>query len=67
MPNYSVSQLAVAAVVILGVLAIVYIASHAMGVIIPSWVVSIFWVLLVVFIAVLAIRFVTGVGGDPKP
>jgi len=54
--TYSIGQLAIYVVVAAAVIAIVYIALTQMGVAIPHWVVQIFWVLVVLFVALLAIR-----------
>lgn len=67
MGNYSVGQIALFAVVLAGVIAVVYIAITAMGVPIPSWVVSILWVIGVVLLAALAIKVIISIGNDPKP
>lgn len=55
MGNYTPSQLAIYAVVALGVCAIVWIAAGAMGIPIPMWIVH------VVVVAALAIRFISSV------
>jgi hypothetical protein len=70
MKNYSFTQLAIMAIVILGVAAVVLIASQAMGIAIPSWVVQILWVLGIVFVAVLAIKLIASMwdgSGPPGP
>jgi len=52
----SIGQLATYVVVVAAVIAIVYIAITQMGVAIPPWVIQIFWVLVILFVALLAIR-----------
>ena len=54
--TYSIGQIATYVVVTAAVIAIVYIAITQMGVAIPPWVVKIFWVLVILFVALLAIR-----------
>lgn len=58
MGQYSPGQLAMYAVVCLGVCAIVYIAAGAMGIPIPMWIVHILIVCVVVVVAGAAIRFI---------
>jgi hypothetical protein len=50
----------VTAVIVGAVLAVLFIALPAMGVIIPAWVMQIFWVLVIAFVAILAIKFLLG-------
>jgi hypothetical protein len=59
--------LAIAAVVIFGILAVVLAAANAMGVIVPGWAVHILWILLVVFVAVLAIRLLADLWNKGGP
>lgn len=53
----SVGQMAIAIVVIAGIVAIVLIVLKNSGVAVPAWAISIFWVLVLCCVAVLAIRF----------
>ena len=48
----------IAVVVIAAAIGIVLIAVRKFGVVIPDWVVAIFWICLVAVVAVFAIRFV---------
>jgi hypothetical protein len=52
--------------VLIGILAIAVIAANAMGVVIPTWVVNMLWVVVIVVVAVFAIKFIAGHVG-PKP
>jgi len=54
----SVGQLATYLVVAAALIAIVWIALTQMGVAIPPWVIQIGWVIVVCFVALLAIRVV---------
>lgn len=54
----SVGEFVVWAVIIAGIVAIGVIAMRAMGVAPPPWAVQIFWVVVIVIVAILAIRFV---------
>lgn len=56
----SIVQMLILAVVILGGLAIVYVAAGAMGVAIPAFVVTLFWIVVVVILAVFAIKLIAG-------
>lgn len=66
MGNYTFRDMAIGAIVILGIIAIVYVAAQAMGVPIPMWVWHILGIVLVVFVCVFAIKLITG-GGNPPP
>jgi hypothetical protein len=54
----SLGQLAIAIIIICGLVAIVIIACRAMGVPIPPWLVQILVVVLVVIVAIAAIKFI---------
>lgn len=65
MNRYSLGQMAIAAIIILALIAIVYIAAQAMGVPIPPWVLHVLGVVFVAVVCVLAIKFISGAGGPP--
>lgn len=52
-----IAGLAIAIILIAAVAAIVFIALRQMGVAIPPWVIQVFWVLVVAFVCIAAIRF----------
>jgi hypothetical protein len=54
----SIVQLALYAVLAIGVIAIVVIVVRNSGVAIPPWVYQIFWVVVLIIVAVLAIKFI---------
>lgn len=58
--GYSISQLAIAIVIIAAICALVFIALRQFGIAIPAWVQSVFWVVVCACVVVLAIRFVAG-------
>lgn len=58
--GWGVGQIAIAVVVIAAVVALVYIALRQFGVAIPAWVQQVFWILVVAFVIILAIRLVLG-------
>lgn len=53
-------QLLIIAVIVAGCIGIALIAARASGVAVPSWVVSILWIVLAVVVAVMAIKFLAG-------
>lgn len=53
----SLVSLAIAVILIGAVAAIVVVAIRAMGLQIPAWVITMFWIVLVAFVAIFAIRF----------
>jgi hypothetical protein len=56
----SITSIAIAIVVILAVVALVYIAARAMGVPIPQWVMQVLAVIVIAVVIIWAIRFVAG-------
>jgi uncharacterized protein (DUF983 family) len=60
--GYSLTQLAIAAIIIAGICAVVWIGMRAMGVSPPAWFVQIVWVIVVVVVCVFAIKFLSSMG-----
>jgi hypothetical protein len=56
--GYSIGQIAIAVVIVAAVVALVYIALRQFGIAIPEWVVQVFWVLIVAFVIIFAIKLV---------
>ena len=56
--NINLASLLVTVIIIAAVIAITSIAIKAFGLVIPDWVIQIFWVVVVAFVAIFAIRFV---------
>jgi hypothetical protein len=56
----SLIQLIITAIVLAGVIGIAIIAIRAAGLNIPPWVIQIFWIVVIVVVAVFAIRFLMG-------
>lgn len=54
----SFGEILVLIIVVAACIGILYVALRAFGVGIPPWVVQIFWIVVVAFVAILAIRFV---------
>ena len=61
----TVTQNIIWLIIVAGCIAIAIIALGAMGIAVPGWVVSIGWVILVVVVAVLAIKFLVSIVGKP--
>ncbi len=55
-PGWSLIEVVVAIIIIAAVIAVMYIALRQFGVGIPPWVIQIFWVVVVAFVAIFAIR-----------
>ena len=58
--HWGIGEIAIAIVVIAAVVALVYVALRQFGVSIPPWVVQIFWIVVVAFVVIFAIRLVMG-------
>lgn len=58
---WTLGEIAIAVVIALALVAIVYIATKAMGVTIPQWLIQIVLVCVVAVVAVLAIKFILSV------
>lgn len=56
--NWSFADLLIAIVVVAAVVGVVVVALRVFGVVIPSWVVQIFWIVACAFIAIVAIRLI---------
>ncbi len=64
MKSWSFTQWIIAIIVICGAIAIMYIATDAMGVHIPAWAISIGWVVIIVVVAIIAIGVLASVGSS---
>ncbi len=58
--GYSFIHIATIVVVVLAVIAVVYVATKAMGVPIPQWLIQIIVICVVAAVAILAIKFLAG-------
>lgn len=56
--TYSIGQLAIFIAIVIGIVALLYILSRAVGVAIPPWIIQIGWVLLALVLVIGAIRIV---------
>jgi hypothetical protein len=55
--GYSIAQIAIAVLIILGVVGIVWAVTKHLGIAIPPIVVTIFWIVFAVALGIMAIRF----------
>jgi hypothetical protein len=60
----SIPQLIIWLIIIAACFGIVLVALPAMGVVIPGWVITIFWILVVAFVAIAAIKLLMKMGGS---
>jgi len=67
MKNWSFLQWITAIIIACGAVAILQIALPQMGVTIPIWIINILWVIVIVFIAVGAIRLLATLFSGPGP
>lgn len=56
--GWSFAQILILVVVIAGACAVVFIALREFGTPIPAWVVNMFWVVVVCFVAIMCIRLI---------
>lgn len=56
--GWSFGEMAIAVVIVAAVVALVWVALRQFGVGIPAWVIQVFWILVVAFVVILAIRLV---------
>lgn len=54
----SIGEIAIAIVIIAGIVALVFIGTRAMGISIPQWFIQAFWVVIICFVIIIAIRLV---------
>ncbi len=52
-----IGQIAIYVVIVAAICACVFVALRQFGIAIPNWVVQLFWILVVAFVVILAIRF----------
>ncbi len=56
--DWSIGSIAIAVVIIAAVVGLVYVALRQFNVAIPAWVIQVFWILVVAFVVIAAIRLV---------
>jgi hypothetical protein len=56
--GWSIGQIAIAIVVVCGVIALVWVAMRQFGISIPAWVQQVLWIVAVVVVVILAIKFI---------
>lgn len=58
--GFGIVELAILIVIVAAVIALVYVALRQFGIAIPGWVQQIFWIVVVAFCVIAAIRLVAG-------
>ncbi len=58
--SWGIAEIAIAIVVIAAIVALVYVALRKFQLSIPDWVVQVFWIIVVAFVIIFAIRLVAG-------
>lgn len=56
-PAWSLGEILIAVVIVLALIAVVYVATQAMGIPIPQWFIRIVLICVIAVVAILAIRF----------
>lgn len=56
--GWGFTEILIAIIVIAAAVAIMYVALRQFGIQIPQWVIQIFWIVVVAFVAIVAIRIV---------
>ena len=58
--GWSIGHMLIAVVIIAACVALVYVALRQFGIAIPAWVQQVFWIVIVAFVVIFAIRLVMG-------
>lgn len=58
--TWSIGEIAIAIIFLAAVVAIVYVALVKFGVVIPAWVIQVFWIVAVAGVCIFAIRLLLG-------
>lgn len=58
--NWGFVDLAIFVVIVAAIVALVYVALRQFGITIPQWVQTVFWIVVVAFVIIFAIRLVAG-------
>lgn len=61
----TLTQWAILIVIVAAIIAVVWIALTQFGIIIPSWVVKVFWILVLTVVIIAAIKFLAGLNNSP--
>jgi hypothetical protein len=52
-----IGQLVIYAIIVAGIVAVLYVVLQKLGVAIPGWVIQLFWIVVVVVVGVFVVRF----------
>ncbi len=58
--SYTLIHWIIVAIVVAGIIGIALVVIRQTGIVIPDWVITIFWIVLVVAVAIVAIKFLAG-------
>jgi hypothetical protein len=58
--GYSIIQVIIFLVIVIAIIGVLYVVMQATGVKLPPWVIQIGWIVLVAFVAILAIKLLWG-------
>lgn len=58
--SWTFGEILIAIIIVAACIGILWVALKQFGVEIPQWTVTIFWIVVVAFVSILAIRFVLG-------
>jgi amino acid transporter len=61
-PPRTIAGYAIWLVIVIAIVACVYVAARAFGVIIPAWIVTLFWIVIAAVVVIGVIRFLAGLG-----
>jgi hypothetical protein len=61
-PPRTIAGWAIWLVILIAIVAAVYVAANAFGVVIPSWVVTLFWICIAAVVVIGVIRFLASLG-----
>ena len=60
-PPMSIGALAIWVIAIAAIVAVVFIATRAMGVTIPAWVIQVMWVIIIAVVCIFAVKLLMGI------
>jgi hypothetical protein len=55
--TWGIGEISVTIIIVAAIIAVVFVITRAMGVPIPGWVITVFWIVVAAFVAIVAIRF----------
>lgn len=49
------------------IVALIYLALNQFGIMVPAWIVTAFWIVVIAVVIIALIKFVAGMGSGPNP